>query len=770
MIEIVHRPYGQEHPYEQLPEERFPRQPLAGQPFIIGIVTRPPGAVQEVMVHTRVDGQPGPSIVAVFQPDWQQKTEDGYGAEFLERIIRIEQDIWQASLTAPAAGHTLEYWIEAGGQTSEVFTWRPAEWRPAEGLAASVSEEDGALVWRLSPGETGWAVDLPAWLPRLISVEWQTDGQHVRRVRLAFASPADEAFYGLGERFNALNHRGQTLDVRVYDQYRYQGKRTYLPVPFLLSSKGYGLWVDSSRWMQFDLADSAPDCWTLEADLGPDESLTLRWLTGDSPYAITSRFTRLTGQPGLPPLWAFGLWMSANEWNSQARVMAEVERSFAHGIIPSVVVIEAWSDEATFYIWNDAQYKPRPGHEFLRYSDFTFPPDGRWPDPKGMIDTLHGRNIRVVLWQNPVLKADDPDLPNPQADNDRAYFIEQGFGVKEADGRTPYRVRPFWFRDSLLWDVTNPAACDWWFGKRAYLVEELGVDGFKTDGGEHLWSAGAVFADGRRGDELWNEYPKRYTEAYHHFITQKRGGDGLTFSRAGFTGSQVAPAHWAGDQPSTWEAFRSVIVAGLSAGICGILFWGLDIGGFSGEIPTAELYLRSTAMAAFCPIMQYHSDYNQHREPVIFRTPWNIQERTGDTRVVPIFRRFVNVRHNLMPYIWQEAQFSAKTGQPLMRALVLTDPAAEPYQYFFGRDLLVTPVTKAGAETWSVYLPAGVWHDLWTGEAVHGGKVIQTDAPLDRIPVFVKAGATIPVRLEGGKLGDPVPLSSEADAELRFGP
>jgi len=212
-----------------------------------------------------------------------------------------------------------------------------------------------------------------------------------------------------------------------------------------------------------------------------------------------------------------------------------------------------------------------------------------------------------------------------------------------------------------------------------------------------------------------------------------------------------------------------VIVAGLSAGMCGILFWGPDIGGFSGEIPTAELYLRSTAMATFCPILQYHSDFNQHRQPPIFRTPWNIQERTGDKRVIPIFRRFINVRHNLMPYIWQEAQHAVQSGQPLMRALALTDPAAGPHQYLFGRDLLVAPVTEPGAETWPVYLPAGMWHDLWTGEAVQGGGIVTVPAPLDRIPVFVHAGAAIPVRLQGGKLGDPVPLSAEADALLRFG-
>lgn len=770
MTEIIHRPYGLEHPYEQLPEERIPRKPLAGQPFTVGITTRPPGAAQTVTVHTRVDGTPGPSVAAVLQSDWQQKKEDGYGAEFLERLERFEQDVWQAPLTAPAAGQTLDYWIEVDGQTSESYSWRAPEWVAAEGQPTTPREDNGTLIWELAPDAGSPPTPGPDWLPRLLAVEWLTDGQQTRRARLTFETPPDEAFYGLGERFNALNQRGHTLDMCVYDQFRYQGKRTYLPNPFLLSSQGYGLWVESSRWMQFDLAESAPDRWTIEADLGPDETLRLRWFTGDTPFSITGQFARLTGKTALPPVWAFGLWMSANEWNAQAKVMAEVERTFEHEIAPSVVVIEAWSDEMTFYIWNDAQYTPRPGHEFPQYADFTFPPEGLWPNPKAMIDDLHERDIRVVLWQNPILKADQTGLDCPQQPHDRAYFIEQGFGVLEPDGKTPYKVRPFWFQNSLLWDVTNPAARDWWFGKRAYLVDELGVDGFKTDGGEHLWGAETIFADGRRGDELLNEFPRHYTEAYHRFITGKKNGDGLIFSRAGFTGSHVSPLHWAGDQPSTWNAYRSAIVAGLSAGISGLPFWGLDIGGFSGPIPTAELYLRGTAMATFCPIMQYHSDFNAHREPAIFRTPWNIQERTGDERVIPTFRFFTNVRRNLIPYIWQEAQYAAESGEPMMRAMAFTDPAASPYQYFFGRDLLVCPITDPDAESWPVYLPEGVWYDLWTGEDMTGGRTVDVAAPLDRIPVYVREGAVIPMNLgDDLRLGAPVSFSAEPTTRLTFG-
>jgi alpha-D-xyloside xylohydrolase len=765
VIEIIHTPHGLEHPYEQLPEERFPREPLAGESFVVGIATRPPGAAGGVRVYARVDDQPEIMVQAARQEDWRPRLEEGVGAEFLERMIKIDQDVWHAALTAPEAGQTLTYRIEADDTAGPAYAYRPAAWQPDARSTRFIREgQNGVCTMDVTRDGPSAVVQARAGLPDVSQVEWLTDGKQARRVRLTFDCSPDEAFYGLGERYNALNQRGEVLDVRCYEQYKSQGKRTYMPIPFLLSSAGYGVYVESARWMQFDLAASQADRWALEADLGPDEGLRLHWFTGDDPLEIVGQFTRMTGTPAMPPLWAFGLWMSGNEWNSQARVLAEVEQSFAHDIVPSVLVIEAWSDESTFYIWNDAEYTPRPGAEMFQYEDFTFPAGGKWPDPRGMVDQLHEQDIRLLLWQVPALKL--PEEPHPQQDADRAYFEVAGLGVREADGSL-YKVRPFWFRDGYLWDVTNPAAREWWLGKRAYLLDELGIDGFKTDGGEHLWGRDTQFSDGRTGAELWNEYPKLYSEAYYQVANEKRNGEALTFSRAGFVGSQTAPAHWAGDEHSTWEAFRASILAGLSAGLSGIPFWGWDLGGFSGEIPSAELYLRGAAMAAFCPIMQYHSEFNQHREPNIDRTPWNIQVRTGDDRVIPAFRFFVNVRHNLMPYIWQEAQHAAATGQPLMRALQLQHAAASPYQYMFGRDLLVTPVVAPDCTMVDVFLPPGKWHDLWTGKTLTGGQSVEVAAPLDRIPVFVRDGASIPVRFgPDNALGEFVPLSAEANQYL----
>lgn len=720
MITIIHTPYGQEHPYEQMPEERFPRQPLAGESFMVGIVTRPAGAVTNLRVHFRSGDEPEVFINAEQEIDWQQKQEEGVGAEFLERLIRVEQDVWHAQLTAAAYGQTLTYWFEAVDVTSETFTLRGEAWQ----ADASVTP-----TYKLNLHSTA-----PTNFPAVQKVEWLTDGQRKRRIRLTFPCTPDERFFGLGERFNTLDQRGNLMDVRVYEQYKNHGKRTYMPIPFLLSSAGYGIYVESSRWMQFDLAATRPDCWILEADVGSDEVFSLHSFTGNDPLDIIAQFTHLTGLPALPPEWAFGLWMSSNEWNSQARVEQEVTTSLAHGIQPAVVVIEAWSDETTFYIWNDAHYEPKAGRDAFSYADFRFPPDGKWPEPKAMVDWLHSQGIKVLLWQIPVLKVLEQLHPQHQADH--AYYEQSGFGVREPDGSL-HRVRPFWFRGGYIWDVTNPAEREWWLNKRAYLLDEVGIDGFKTDGGEHLWGAETRFADGRRGDELWNEYPQLYTSAYYDFAKTKRGG--ITFSRAGYKGSQLSPLHWAGDENSTWEAFQHSILAGLNAAVSGIPFWGWDFGGFSGEIPSAELYLRAATMAVFCPVMQYHSEYNPQQHPSRDRTPWNIQKMTGDERVIPVFKQLIAVRERLLPYIWSEAQYCAASGEPMMRPLQLWYPEANEFQYYFGRNLLVCPVVEPEIDSLTCFLPDGDWYDFWTGQHFSGGGLVVVATPIEHIPVFMHA-------------------------------
>jgi alpha-glucosidase (family GH31 glycosyl hydrolase) len=793
---IVHTPHGTDHPYQAGPDERIPRDPISGDMVSVGFLTTPGGAAQGVRLFWTRNGRPQTPV---------------HGRPL---AVGRDHDRWLVELGVLEAGDAVEYWMvaegEAGPVESERYRFAARRRRSLAGIAGVVETPEGQLIaTRAADGRSGLALRLRA-VPEGMQLTFggaaPVEGQPAGGVSCAFgASEAtaslsldaggrltlslgessvplrlrwveeadgtlaavelsgeladDECLVGLGERFDALNQRGRAPDVAVYEQYKNHGNRTYLPVPFVISSRGYATLVEGTGHVAYDLGQSVEDRWRCVAQAGGGKPVTIDLFVGD-PAACVGALTARTGRPAAPPpAWAFGLWMSSNEWNTQARVEREVALHHEHGIPATVLVIEAWSDETTFYIWNGARYQPRAGGEAPRLGDFTFPADGPWPDPKGMTDALHAAGIRLLLWQIPALK--QIAEPHPQHDADCAHAEEQRYVLRGAGG-APYRNPAFWFNGAMIPDFTSPAATAWWMGKRAYLLDELGVDGFKTDGGEHLQGRAISAGDGRRGDELVNAYPNLYIGAYHRFAIEHRGGDALTFSRAGHTGVGAFPAHWAGDENSTWEAFRRSIVAGLSAGLSGVPFWGWDIAGFSEALPSAELYLRATAMAAFCPIMQYHSEYTAPGEPSKDRTPWRIGEHSGDARVIPLARHFARLRMALLPYLVREAAHSAASGEPMLRALLLDHPDDPTCwgvadQFRLGRDLLVAPVVEEGATSRRLYLPQGQWHDLWSGNASQGGGWREVDAPLDQIPVFVRAGAILPLQLgPGQRLGDDV--------------
>src|SRR5690606_28290475 len=316
--------------------------------------------------------------------------------------------------------------------------------------------------------------------------------------------------------------------------------------------------------------------------------------------------------------------------------------------------------------------------------------------------------------------------------------------VLEADG-SPYRNRGWWFPRALLPDLSVPRTREWWTGKRRYLVRDIGIDGFKTDGGEHAWGDGLRYADGSHGDEGNNRYPVHYTRAFGDLL-RAEGKAPVTFSRAGFTGSQAHGIIWAGDEDSTWEGFRSSVIAGLTASACGIVYWGWDLAGFSGPVPEAELYLRAAGAATFMPIMQYHSEFQHHRRPVRDRTPWRVAEANDDPGVVDEFRRFAKLREKLVPYLVAQARIAVETGRPLMRALFFeytADPRIWDYrlQFLLGDRLRVNPVLAPGARRWDTYLPSGRWFDVWTGASLAGGRVVSRDVPRDIVPVYCRAAA-----------------------------
>ncbi|TVP71497.1 MAG: glycoside hydrolase family 31 [Nitriliruptor sp.] len=734
MSAIIHRPAGRGHAYRPSLAQRLPVHPVADDPIRLGALT--PASTEELHVEVEVDGvatelraSPGPLV----------EVEDGDRGDggHLAAAAAAGEDVgdalaWHVDLGSFPAGTRLAYRWRTGDRTSRWERCVVASWETGGG-ALTVDTSDGAAVAdRLIGGSLRWLI---------------ADGQ-VLRARFSLRLHPDEHLVGLGERFHALDQRGWRVDTKVFEQYKHQHTRTYLPVPFLLvvgAGPVWGLHVDTTRRCWWDLGASDPDLLTVEVACDPDADtpeVVLRSYAAGAPAGVLSAFWRRSGHPVPAPSWALRPWISGNEWNTQERVVREVSRSLDEGIPVGVLVIEAWADEATFTCFRDAAYDPHPDGAAHRLEDFTFPADGAWPDPVGMVEWLHEQDVKVLLWQIPLLPE---GVDDPQLRHDREALVTRGFAVAEEDG-TPYRNRGWWFPGALLPDLTDPDCVQWWIDKRRYLVEQLGIDGFKTDGGEHAWGDELRYGDGSRGDVTNDRYPNLYAGAYHRLL-EEGGRDGVTFSRAGSTGAGAVPCHWAGDEDSTWDAYRAAIAAGLTAGVSGVVYWGWDHGGFSGEIPSAELYLRTAAQACFSPIMQYHAEYNHHRQPNRDRTPWNIAERTGDARVVATYRRLAVLRERLVDEIDRQARRGLEVGLPLMRALCLAWPDdAEiwhwPQQYLLGDDLLVAPVTEPGVDRWTMYVPGDRWIDPWTSAVHTGPATVELAAPLDQPPVLVRATAS----------------------------
>ncbi|WP_138417501.1 TIM-barrel domain-containing protein [Sinomonas gamaensis] len=737
---IRHRPYGSGHPYTDDTDQRSPIRPIAGQQVRLGVRTSPD--ITEVSCEVQEIGPDGHAAASatpaerVATASRGQIIDGGHLASAQARLARASSG-WQTTISGLDGETEYRYrftGLTESGETQSTrwFAFRPATWTKS---ATALQVEGRSRVL----GD---------------SVEILHSGGSPVRVRFALPLAAAERVTGFGERYDALDHTGRKLDAVVFEQYKSQGqhRRTYLPMPFahVVGGEGWGFHVDTSRRTWFDIAASTPERLIVEADL--DETadpeavlLTVRFFDG-SPSEVLTQFLDRVGRPKELPEWVFKLWASGNEWNTQAEVMRQMDLHRRTDIPVGVVVIEAWSDESTFTAFRDAQYNPTEDGSPLSLADFTFPAEGAWPDPKGMVDELHDRDVRVVLWQIPLLKM--RPHPKGQARFDADAAVREGRVILEQapDGTLrPYRNRGWWFPLALMPDLTDAEAARWWTEKRRYLVEEVGIDGFKTDGGEHAWGRDLQYLNGRRGDEANNLFPVAYARAYGDLL-ESAGKAPVTFSRAGFTGSQAHGAFWAGDENSSWDAFRWSLYAGLSAGSSGILYWGWDFAGFSGEIPTAELYLRSAEAAAFVPIMQYHSEFNHHRKPSHDRTPWNIQERTGDDRVIPIFRELTHLRERLIPYLAHQARASIEHGTPLMKPLFFDHPSdpgvwERPLQWMLGEDLLVSPVTEEGATQWTTYLPEGEWVDVWSGQRHQGKLEVTTQAPLGRVPVFSRESA-----------------------------
>lgn len=832
---VYHSPYGQDDIYSTDPTERAPRDPQAGQSIAINLTTWPVESGQAAWITWTKNGVGQSDVGASWQYNsgnnsyWRVNFGPFVKGDDITYYVHANRNGTNQKTTGPFS-FTVTDWSTVGNVTSHVnntnnveltltdtglnFTPKmriafpsPEVYRVqfspnGSGLnitgstsytvtsdATYITISTSALVLKIqkSPYRTfvyksdGTTLIAKEYDPASFRIfEWLTNGDTaVTKIGTHFYSPTSEKFWGLGERYAAFDQRGRDVNTYIYDQYLDHGDKTYLAVPFFVNSAGYGIYLNSTYYSAFNLATYLTDMYgfTRSTGGGLGETLDYYFIYGPTPKDVVQRYTDITGKPALPPKWFFGPLMQANEWNRQSEVQTQIDNTDTYDIPASAVTIEAWSDESTFYIWNDATYTAQAGSYCPTYGDFTFPPGGKWPNPRQLVLNAHNAGIKVLLWQAPVQKW--MSTAHTQKDNDESYMISQGYAVGNGSGGQ-YRIPAGrWFENSLLPDFTSSSARTWWTTcKRGYLfnMSGVGIDGFKTDGGEYVFGRNLTFSNSKKGDEMRNAYPKEYLSAFNTFVQANTSNNGALLSRAGTAGAQAYPGYWSGDERSTFGAFQDSIRAGLSASISGVPFWGWDIAGFNGDIPTKELYLRSAAMAAFAPLMEYHSEQSGDPSPSRARSPWNMEARLVDSTVRTIFAKFANVHQNLVPYSYSEAKQTSLTGVPMLRAMALEYPSdsqavGQQYQYMYGSQLLVAPVETTGATTKSVYLPRGEWVDLWNGGQHSGSNTLSYGVgPLDSIPVFVKGGAVIPLNLDAAyTLGSWVGNAVDPYTKLTFG-
>jgi alpha-D-xyloside xylohydrolase len=544
---------------------------------------------------------------------------------------------------------------------------------------------------------------------------------------------ADSAnYYGLGERFNTLNHARTVVMNSSQDNAIAKGSSTYKPIPFFMSTTGYGLWLDTTAEAMFDMnASSATD---VIVDV-PAQKLRIVLFTGPEFPKILERFTAQAGRAIVPPYWAFAPWMGRDYHQNAAQVLEDVDKTRELGLPASVIVIDSpWSTSYNSYKFNPKQFD----------------------DAAAMVKHLHGEGYKLVLWHTPWIDSQsNPPWETGFADKMLAHAenydeaATSGFFVKGMDGK-PY-VAQWWKGMGSMIDFTNPLAKRWWQDQVRQAIA-AGADGFKDDDGEGSFQGDVKFADGTDKRLMRNRYAVLYNNAMEELIQKDLKGNGVLFARSvttdGHSGANGIGFTWGGDNESSFSpenGLPTAVTAGLNAGMSGIPLWTADLGGYLkvGAAQDPLVQMRWTEYSAFSPVMEILSQTNEQ--------PWNWDEKTGGASGTPaldVYRKYATLHMSLFPYRYAAAQEAAKTGMPIMRALVLqyqNDNRARTTkdEYMFGPDFLVAPVIDENTRR-VVYLPEGDWVDYWTGARFTGGKTMLVDAPAEVLPLYVRAGAVIP--------------------------
>jgi alpha-D-xyloside xylohydrolase len=511
-----------------------------------------------------------------------------------------------------------------------------------------------------------------------------------RSFNAVFSLSPDEKIFGFGESYTEFNKRGQKVVLWTDDANGVQNETMYKPIPFFMSSRGYGMFMHTSSPITADIGKYFS---AVNSLMIGDEELDLFVFLGQ-PKDILDEYTDVTGKAAMPPLWSFGFWMSRITYFSQEEGL-EVAQKLRDNKIPSDVL---HFDTG----WFETDWR----------CDYRFAPS-RFDNPELMIDKLKDMGIKTCLWQLPYFVPKNTLFPE---------IIEKGLFVKNNKGNLPYE-------DAVL-DFSNPATVSWYQDKIKGLLD-LGVAVIKVDFGEAA-PANGIYASGRTGFYEHNLYPLRYNKVVSD-ITYEVTGERIIWARSTWAGSQRYPLHWGGDPAATNTAMSASLRGGLSMGLSGFSFWSHDIGGFVSAAPE-DLYRRWT------PFGMLTGHVRSHGAPPT--EPWEYGEDFMNA-----FRDAANLRYRLMPYIYAQAKDCTERGLPMLRALFIEfpdDPGSwlVDNQYLLGSDILVAPLFEEVSSR-DVYLPPGEWIDYQTGKIYSSGwhHIEAGDIP---VVMLVKEGTILP--------------------------
>ena len=541
-------------------------------------------------------------------------------------------------------------------------------------------------------------------------------------VKMSKASKDGECFYGLGDKATQMNLKGKRLENFATDQYAFQKDQEplYKVVPFyigLQNKQAYGIFFDNTFRTYFDFCHERRNVTSYWAEGG---EMNYYFIYGPQMQDVVTTYTDLTGKPELPPLWALGYHQCKWSYYPESN-LKDVAAKFRELQIPcdALYLDIDYMDGFRCFTWNKDYF----------------------PDPKRMVAELAEDGFKTVVIIDPGIKIDKEYAVYKEA-------LEKDYFCKRADG--PYMKGKVWPGECNFPDYTNPTVREWWAGLFKELISDIGVKGVWNDMNEPavMEVPNKTFPMDVRHDydgnpcshrKAHNIYGTQMARATYHgvkrFAYPKRP---FVITRSAYAGAQRYTSSWTGDNVATWEHLWIANIQVQRMSISGMGFTGSDIGGFA-EQPSGELYARWIQLGVFHPFCRTHSS-GDHGD----QEPWAFDEE-----VIDITRQFVNLRYQLLPYLYTMFWQYIEEGIPMLKPLVYYDQDDIQTHYrndefIFGNQILVCPILEPNSLGRRMYIPRGHWYNYWTNEVVRGGKEIWVDTKFDQIPIFVKAGAIIP--------------------------